>query len=115
MKRVATYVDGLNLYHGVKDMIHHGGLAASWKWLDLDALIHRLSPRDSDTTIQYFTAHVIGPPSDSYESRPWSRVNFPSYCETNEVRFTNHSVGEDKGPPFGGPEPGDLGRRGGTQ
>ena len=66
MKRVATYVDGLNLYHGVEDMIRHGGLAASWKWLDLDALIHRLSPRDSVTSIHYFTAHVIGPPSDVF-------------------------------------------------
>ena len=66
MKRVATYVDGLNLYHGAKDLVRHGGHTSSWKWLDLDALTRRLSPRDTITSINYFTAHVIGPPSDVF-------------------------------------------------
>ena len=64
MKRVISYVDGLNLYHGAKDFVRHSGEPGSWKWLDLNALCSRLCPHDSLIGIKYYTAHLIGPPSD---------------------------------------------------
>jgi hypothetical protein len=58
MSRVGVYVDGFNLYHGIKEMASHDGLAGSWKWLDLRALSRRLVPRDEVVQLRYFTARV---------------------------------------------------------
>ncbi len=51
-----AYVDGFNLYYRALRNTPH-------RWLDLDALLRRVYPRNDFTTIRYFTARV----------KPWSR------------------------------------------
>ena len=51
-----VYVDGFNLYYGVRDTPH--------KWLDLFALCCRVLPRNEIHRIRYFTARVHGTPGD---------------------------------------------------
>ena len=53
-----VYVDGSNLYYGIK----------RWpdsKWLDLGALYARLLPNDRIHRIGYFTAHLKGQANES--------------------------------------------------
>ena len=58
--RVAAYIDGFNLFHGLK--------AKGWKryyWLDLGQLIgNLLRPGDQLVAIRYFTARVFSEPND---------------------------------------------------
>ncbi len=52
-----VYIDGFNLYYGaIKDTPN--------KWLDLEALCHRLLPKDDIKRIRYFTAKVSARPGD---------------------------------------------------
>lgn len=53
MARVVAYVDGFNLYHGLKDKHQYRYL-----WLDLAALVRRLRPSDEIVAVKYFTAAV---------------------------------------------------------
>ena len=46
-----VYIDGFNLYYGAVK-------GTSNKWLDLEALCHRLLPKDNIKRIRYFTAKV---------------------------------------------------------
>ena len=58
--RVAVYVDGLNLYHGLK--------SRSWRryyWLNLRRLAERLlRPDQSLVVVRYFTARFVPRPDD---------------------------------------------------
>ena len=57
-----VYVDGFNLYYGIK----------RWpdsKWLDLGALCARLFPNDRINRIRYFTAHLKGQADESAPRR----------------------------------------------
>lgn len=61
--RVVAYIDGFNLYHGLRD--------ASWRslyWLDIPALAHNLLKPDQELVFtKYFTARIAGPkPADSH-------------------------------------------------
>ena len=58
MARVIAYIDGFNLYHGLRARFQHRYL-----WLDLHALVERLRPRDTIVAVRYFTAHVRNDPS----------------------------------------------------
>jgi len=60
-KRVIVYVDGFNLYYGVR---HYIGA----KWLDLGALCRLLLPAYDIREIKYFTAPVSSPPWDHQKS-----------------------------------------------
>ena len=54
MERVKAYVDGFNLYHGLKT--RHG---RKYLWLDLQALAVRLlKPSQHLVAVEYFTARV---------------------------------------------------------
>jgi uncharacterized LabA/DUF88 family protein len=55
--RVIAYVDGFNLYHGLRARFQHRYL-----WLDLAELVRRLRPRDSIVAVRYFTALVRNDP-----------------------------------------------------
>jgi hypothetical protein len=55
---VIAYVDGFNLYHGLRDRYRRRYL-----WLDLEHLVRRLRPRDHIAAIRYFTALVRDDPS----------------------------------------------------
>ncbi|WP_182908104.1 NYN domain-containing protein [Microbispora sp. H13382] len=52
-----VYVDGFNLYYGCLR-------GTPYKWLDLDALAHRLVRQGSVHRIRYFTAMVTARPDD---------------------------------------------------
>jgi uncharacterized LabA/DUF88 family protein len=57
--RVKTYVDGFNLYHGLKQK--HG---RRYLWLDLEALTRRLiKPSQRLVAVDYFTARVRNQPT----------------------------------------------------
>jgi len=56
-KRVIVYVDGFNLYYGIR---HY----ANAKWLNIDALCRRLLPNHHIVRIKYFTAPVSATPND---------------------------------------------------
>jgi uncharacterized LabA/DUF88 family protein len=54
--RTYVYVDGFNLYYGLKKLCHAHG---PWRWLDLEAWVRSQSPPDFEIhRIRYFTAHV---------------------------------------------------------
>jgi uncharacterized LabA/DUF88 family protein len=57
LSRLIVYVDGFNLYHGLKDKFQHKML-----WLDLVALTAALRPRSEIVQVKYFTAPVLGQP-----------------------------------------------------
>lgn len=54
---VVAYVDGFNLYHGLKSKYRHAYL-----WLDLVELMHRIRQHDTVIKVRYFTAIVKGEP-----------------------------------------------------
>lgn len=65
MSSLIVYVDGFNLYHGLKDQFGRRML-----WLDLVALSNRLRPRSALIQVRYFTAPVLDdPPSASRQGR----------------------------------------------
>jgi hypothetical protein len=47
-----VYIDGFNLYYGAVK-------GTRYKWLDLDALVTSLLPKDNVKRIRYFTARVV--------------------------------------------------------
>jgi uncharacterized LabA/DUF88 family protein len=59
MTQVMVYIDGFNVYHGLK--AKHG---RAYLWLDLDALAHRLlKPGQVLAGVKYFTASVRNDPA----------------------------------------------------
>lgn len=54
---VAAYVDGFNLYYGMKSKF-----GRRYLWLDLVKLVQTLRPDDNVITVRYFTAMVKGEP-----------------------------------------------------
>ena len=58
MATVIAYVDGFNLYHGLRDRYHRRYL-----WLDLEHLVQRLRPNDQIVAVRYFTALVRDDPA----------------------------------------------------
>ncbi len=60
MERVVAYVDGFNLYFGLKE--------ARWRrfyWLDVELLVRSLlKPHQDLVAVKYFTAHVSATPSE---------------------------------------------------
>jgi uncharacterized LabA/DUF88 family protein len=58
MTRVVAYIDGFNLYHGLK-----AGYGQRYQWLDLRALVRSLlRPSQQLLEVQYFTARILGNP-----------------------------------------------------
>ncbi|GAA3141701.1 NYN domain-containing protein [Streptomyces rectiviolaceus] len=58
MSTVIAYVDGFNLYYGMRAKHGH-----RYYWLDLAALVRRLRPTDTLIGVRYFTAPVRGEPT----------------------------------------------------
>ncbi|MFC5261368.1 NYN domain-containing protein [Kribbella qitaiheensis] len=64
-ERLIVYVDGFNLYHGLKDRSGRRLL-----WLDLVSLSRLLRPRSLLVKVKYFTAPVLDdPPAASRQAR----------------------------------------------
>jgi len=55
---VAAYIDGFNLYYGMK-----AKYGRRYLWLDLVELVKRLRPGDDVVAVRYFTAVVKGEPA----------------------------------------------------
>jgi uncharacterized LabA/DUF88 family protein len=55
--RTRVYIDGFNLFYGLKQ---HEKQGACYRWLDLNALCQLLLPSDTIDFIRYFTAIVSG-------------------------------------------------------
>lgn len=55
---VIAYVDGFNLYYGLRAKYEHRYL-----WLDLVGLVHRMRPDDRIVAVRYFTALVRDDPA----------------------------------------------------
>lgn len=66
MATVTAYIDGFNLYHGLRARYQHRYL-----WLDLPALVRRLRPRDTITAVRYFTAMVRDDPPAEARQRAY--------------------------------------------
>jgi hypothetical protein len=54
---VIAYVDGFNLYHGLR-----ARFGRRYLWLDLGTLVARLRPRDTIVAVKYFTAPIRNDP-----------------------------------------------------
>jgi uncharacterized LabA/DUF88 family protein len=63
---VIAYVDGFNLYHGLRDRFGHRYL-----WLDLVKLVRRLRQKDSLVAVKYFTAAVRNDPQAQARQRDY--------------------------------------------
>lgn len=57
--RVTAYVDGFNVYRGLKRLARRGESTASWKWYDPAALTRRIVPDASHVSVKYFTARLV--------------------------------------------------------
>ncbi|MFC9127268.1 NYN domain-containing protein [Streptomyces sp. NPDC057099] len=64
MSTVIAYVDGFNLYYGMRAKYGH-----RYYWLDLAALVRRLRPNDTLVKVRYFTAMVRAEPSAAQNQR----------------------------------------------
>jgi len=57
MATVAAYIDGFNLFYGMKSKF-----ARKYLWLDVADLVQRLRPEDDIAVVRYYTALVKGEP-----------------------------------------------------
>jgi len=90
MQRVIAYVDGFNLYFGLRSQGLRGAL-----WLDIPSLMSRfLAPGQSLVATKYFTSHLSGPPDkarrqsvylEALASRPGVELFFGQY-QTEQIR-----------------------------
>ena len=88
-KRVIVYVDGFNLYYGVR----YYGKA---KWLDLDALCRLILPNYDIRRIKYFTAQVSASPHDvgkpQRQQTFWRALRTIPHLEIIEGHFISNQV-----------------------
>ena len=85
--RATVYVDGFNLYYGVKRW-------RSSRWLDLGELSRRLFPNDEIHRIRYFTARVKGKHDPSAPLRQQSYLRALSSIPNLTFHFGTFLVSE---------------------
>lgn len=56
-RRLIAYIDGLNLYHGLRQTMGH-----RWLWLDVVDLIRALRPASDLVRVNYYTAMTVESP-----------------------------------------------------
>jgi uncharacterized LabA/DUF88 family protein len=74
MATVAAYVDGFNLYYGMKSKF-----GRRYLWLDLVELIRRLRPEDEVLAVRYFTAVVRSEPEAAARQKHYQEA-LKSHC-----------------------------------
>ncbi len=83
MKRACVYIDGFNLYYGVRN--------TPYRWLNLSLLAHTLLPRCHVIGVKYFTAQVFSFPGDpaapSRQQVYWRALSTLSDLEIIQGRF----------------------------
>ena len=68
-ERVAAYIDGFNLYHG----LHEDG--RRYLWLDLEGLVHSLlKPGQELVIVRYFTARVRNDPDSEQRQNTYLKA-----------------------------------------
>ncbi|NJP30469.1 NYN domain-containing protein [Micromonospora thermarum] len=70
---VAAYIDGFNLYYGMKNKYGRRHM-----WLDVVELVRQLRPKDTVTAVHYFSAIV--------KNEPVAAQNQTSYIDAMKVR-----------------------------
>ena len=72
MQRVAVYIDGMNLYYGLRAM-RHGRRGVKWPcyyWLDVWKMSEKLiEPGEKLVLVRYFTARVRHDPNDEGKTK----------------------------------------------
>ena len=99
-ERVIVYIDGFNLYHGLKD-----AKLGSSRWLDLDGMCRAfLLPHQKLQTVRYFTATVKGAPDsakrqatylNALEARGGVKIEFGFY-QTSNVMMACRQCGDEQ-------------------
>lgn len=88
-KRVILYIDGFNLYYGIR--MYRGA-----KWLDFDALCNRILPIYDVRKIKYFTAAVSAPPNDPQKPQRqqtfWRALRTIPHLEIIEGHFLSNII-----------------------
>jgi uncharacterized LabA/DUF88 family protein len=104
MQRVVSYIDGFNLYYGLK--------AQNWQryfWLDVQALSkHLLKPHQTLVQTKYFTARISQPPDkvkrqstyiDAIQTLPDVGIYFGHYLAAARTCYncgSEHTVFQEK-------------------
>ena len=84
-ERLVVYVDGFNLYHGLKERSGRRLL-----WLDLVKLSRLLRPRSSLVRVHYFTAPVLDDPAAASRQGRYQAAlvaQNPGLVETSQGRY----------------------------
>lgn len=80
-ERVAAYIDGFNLYHG----LHEEG--RRYLWLDLEGLVHSLlKPRQELVVARYFTARVRNNPDSEHRQYVYLKA-LAAHSSILDVRY----------------------------
>lgn len=91
VRQVVAYIDGFNLYHGLKDK--HG---RKYLWLDLELLVNRLLlPDQVFNRARYFTASVRNDTKAEFRQRTYlnALAAHCKYVTTVEGRFQEKEMG----------------------
>jgi hypothetical protein len=78
---LVAYVDGLNLYHGLKSKY-----GRAYLWLDLYDLVRRMRRHDNAIRIRYFTAIVKGEPDAAHRQGTYLAALTALHPEVQVVR-----------------------------
>ena len=84
------YVDGFNLYHGMRDQAGRATL-----WLDLVKLAQSFRPSQRLVALKYFTAPVLNdPPGQGRQALYQNALSqlYPSQVEIIQGRYQSKSV-----------------------
>ncbi|MER5640141.1 NYN domain-containing protein [Kitasatospora sp. NPDC002227] len=86
MSTVIAYVDGFNLYYGMR-----AKYGRRYYWLDLPELVRNLRPADQLVAVRYFTTVVRAEPAAAVNQRTYLRAleaHHPRGLEISLGRFT---------------------------
>lgn len=86
MATVIAYVDGFNLYHGLRDKYRRRYL-----WLDLENLVRRLRSQDRIVAVRYFTALVRDEPPALARQRAYLDA-LGAHSDTVEIILGRHQA-----------------------
>lgn len=89
-QRLIVYIDGFNLYHGLKDQF-----GRSMLWLDLVSLGQSLRPTQRLVAVKYFTAPVLNNPAAQGRQAHYQAAlaaRYPTQLETIQGRYQSRSV-----------------------
>jgi hypothetical protein len=88
-RRVVGYVDGFNLYHGMRSRF-----GRKWLWLDVEALVGVLRPPDDEVgLVRYFTARVRDDPAGGARQKRYLN-GLKAHCTTLKIHLGRYQAKE---------------------